>query len=86
MNERAILTLGWIATLTAIAMYLSYVDQILRNLAGEKGSFIQPLATVLNCSLWVAYGWIKPKRDWPIMVANAPGVVLGTVAFATAIG
>ncbi len=85
MNDRNILILGWIATVTAVLMYLSYIDQILLNLAGQKGSFVQPLATVVNCGLWVAYGFLKDKRDWPIVCANAPGVLVGAVAMATAL-
>lgn len=84
-NERAIMLLGWIATATAVVMYVSYISQIQLNLAGHKGSTIQPLATVLNCSLWVAYGLLKRVRDWPVALANAPGVILGAITFATAI-
>ncbi|RZM11765.1 MAG: hypothetical protein EOP68_02880 [Sphingomonas sp.] len=84
MSERKLLLLGWIATATAVAMYLSYIDQIRLNLAGDKGSTIQPLATMVNCALWVAYGFLREKRDWPIVLANAPGVLLGAIALATA--
>ena len=48
--------LGWIATATAVAMYLSYIDQIQLNLGGQKGSGMQPLATIGNCSICVSYG------------------------------
>ena len=72
MSERKLMLLGWIATATAVMMYLSYIDQIRFNLAGQKGSVIQPLATMVNCALWVAYGFYA-KRDWPIVFANAPG-------------
>ena len=85
MSERGILVLGWIATATAIVMYLSYIDQIMLNLGGQKGSIVQPFATMVNCGLWVAYGVLKPKRDWPIAVANFPGVVLGAIPLATAL-
>ncbi len=77
--------LGWIATATAVAMYLSYIDQIQLNLAGHKGSTIQPLATMVNCALWVAYGFLREKRDWPIVFANAPGVILGGISLFTAL-
>ncbi|MDN4631499.1 SemiSWEET family transporter [Sphingomonas sp. PsM26] len=83
--ERAILILGWVATATAVMMYVSYISQIQLNLAGHKGSVIQPLATAVNCTLWVAYGLLKPQRDWPVALANAPGVVLGAITFATAL-
>ncbi len=85
MNERGILVLGWVATVTAIVMYLSYIDQIMLNLAGQKGSVVQPFATMVNCALWVGYGFLKNKRDWPIVVANAPGVVFGAAALVTAL-
>lgn len=68
INERVLRYIGWIATITAILMYGSYLDQINLNLTGSKGSVIQPLATVLNTSLWSTYGWLQPKRDWPIGV------------------
>ncbi|WP_294357962.1 SemiSWEET family transporter [uncultured Sphingomonas sp.] len=86
MQDKHLRLLGWIATATAVAMYLSYLDQIKLNVAGEKGSLIQPLATMVNCSLWVAYGFLRrPRRDWPIVLANAPGVLLGAISFATAL-
>ncbi|WP_269082636.1 SemiSWEET family transporter [Sphingomonas sp. Leaf343] len=85
LTERTVMTLGWIATAAPVTMYVSYVDQIRLNLSGEKGSMIQPLATVVNCSLWAAYGFLRhPKRDWPIVLANAPGIVLGALSLATA--
>lgn len=84
-NRDPIIVLGWIATVTAVLMYVSYISQIQLNLAGHKGSLIQPLATVLNCSLWVAYGLMKPVRDWPVALANAPGVLLGAITFTTAL-
>ena len=85
MKDRHLRVLGWIATATAVAMYLSYIDQIRLNLAGDKGSILQPLAAIINCSLWVAYGLLREKRDWPIVFANAPGVLLGAITLATAL-
>ena len=38
---------------------------------------------LLNCGLWVTYGVTKQKRDWPIIVANVPGVILGAVGLYT---
>lgn len=84
-QSRAISILGWAATATAVLMYLSYLDQIALNLAGAKGSRILPLATMLNCGLWMAYGALKPQRDWPLLVANLPGVILGAIALITAL-
>lgn len=83
MQEKHVDMLGWIATATAVLMYVSYIDQIRLNLSGHPGSLLQPAAMMLNCALWVAYGICKPKRDWPIAVANCPGVVLGAVGLYT---
>jgi|JI10StandDraft_1071094.scaffolds.fasta_scaffold695592_2 hypothetical protein len=84
MSQKTINILGWIATATSILMYFSYIDSIRLNLAGQKGSVIQPAVAVLNCLLWICYGCLKPKRDWPIVIANVPGVILGSIAFFTA--
>jgi hypothetical protein len=36
--------------------------------------------------LWVTYGLLKkPKRDYPVAIANAPGIIFGLLAFATAL-
>lgn len=85
MNDRHLLVLGWIATATAAVMYLSYIDQIGLNLSGHKGSILQPAATILNCTLWSAYGYLRPKRDWPIVAANSPGILFGLLALITAL-
>ena len=84
-NNRFITILSWVATFTAVCMYVAYIQQIDMNLNGQKGGAIQPLATAINCSLWVIYGLFKAKRDIPVALANAPGVFLGLATFATAI-
>ncbi|WP_314722386.1 SemiSWEET family transporter [Haemophilus pittmaniae] len=76
-NSRFITILGWVATFTAVCMYVAYIQQIDMNLNGQKGGAIQPLATAINCTLWVIYGLFKEKRDLPVALANAPGVFLG---------
>jgi hypothetical protein len=75
--------LGWIATATAMFMFLSYIDQIRLNLAGQKGSVVQPFATIVNCGLWTTYG--AARRDWPVAIGNFPGVILGALALVTAL-
>ena len=66
-------------------MYVFYLPQIESNLAGNKGSFIQPFMAGVNCTLWVAYGLFKEKRDWPLAIANTPGIIFGFVAAFTAL-
>ena len=65
-------------------MYVSYITQIANNLDGNPGAPWQPLAAFFNCVMWTLYGFLKPKKDWPIIVANVPGVVLALIAFITA--
>lgn len=83
--EKAMTILGWVASVTAIIMYVSYIPQILSNLHGVKGNPIQPLATAINTLLWVIYGLFKEDRDIPIAACNAIGFVFGLIAFFTAL-
>ena len=53
-NQRFITILGYVATFTSVCMYVSYLQQIGLNLSGQKGGWLQPFATTINCSLWVA--------------------------------
>ena len=53
MNEKQMKTLGWIATFMSVMIYASYIPQIMNNLTGQKGNFIQPLVATINCSLWI---------------------------------
>jgi len=85
MNEKIVKALGSVAAVAAIVMYVSYIPQIIGNLHGNRGDYIQPLAAAINCILWVGYGLLKKERDWPIVIANFPGVVFGLMAFLTAL-
>ena len=68
---------GKVATVTAVAMYVSYFPQIMNNLAHPgTGDWIQPLVAAINCTLWVAYGLFKEHRDIPVALANATGISL----------
>ncbi|MDM1355113.1 ABC transporter permease [Myroides marinus] len=82
-ETKFIRVLGIVATVMSIAMYVSYIPQIIGNLNGNKSDYIQPLVASINCSLWVVYG-VK-KKDWPIASANAPGVLFGLFACITAL-
>lgn len=77
--------LGRVGSLLSIAMYVSYIPQITNNLSGAKGNPIQPLVAAINCAIWVIYAAKKPKTDWPLLIANAPGILFGLITFFTAI-
>lgn len=85
MNEKIVKALGSVAAVAAIVMYVSYIPQIIGNLHGNRGDYIQPLAAAINCILWVGYGLLKKERDWPIAIANFPGVIFGLMAFLMAL-
>mgnify|MGYP001569669387 CR=1 FL=1 len=85
MKEVTVDKIGWFASLMAIAMYFSYIDQIMLNIGGQPGSVILPIVTVINCSAWTSYGFLKVKKDWPLIACNVPGIILGLVTAITAI-
>ena len=63
MNEKIVKALGSVAAVAAIVMYVSYIPQIIGNLHGNRGDYIQPLAAAINCILWVGYGLLKKERN-----------------------
>lgn len=85
MSDKQMKTLGWVATFMSVMMYVSYVPQIMDNLSGHKGNFIQPLVAAVNCSLWVYYGLFKKERDLPLAAANALGIIFGLITALTAL-
>ena len=82
-QQKFIQILGLVATFTAICMYVSYIPQIMNNLAGHKGNPIQPFVAAINCLLWVIYG--LKRKDYPLAAANAPGILFGAAACFTAL-
>ena len=74
---------GRIASVLSVIMYVSYIGQISNNLAGNPGTPWQPLAAFFNCVMWAIYGTFKEKRDWPIIIANVPGIFLAAATFIT---
>jgi uncharacterized protein with PQ loop repeat len=85
LSPKAFRVLGIVATFASLGMYVSYIPQIIDNLHGIKSNPTQPLAAAINCSLWVCYGLLREKKDWPIAIANSPGVFFGLMAFFTAL-
>ena len=67
--------LGYIGTVVAISMFVSLLEVAKSNLSGNSHIFIQPLVTVINCSVWSVYAFLKKEKF--IFAANIPGVFLG---------
>lgn len=84
MSDKTAKKVGWFASIIASLMFFSYIDQIRLNIAGSPGSVILPVVTVLNCSSWVAYALLKQKKDWPIVLCNALGIIVGFLTAITA--
>lgn len=85
ISTRTVDIIGRIASVLSVIMYVSYISQIANNLDGNFGTPWQPLAAFFNCTMWTLYGALKPKKDWPIIVANVPGIILGFLTFITAV-
>ncbi|AMV59979.1 Hypothetical protein ADU72_1681 [Pediococcus damnosus] len=84
-ESKLIQIIGRIASGLSVLMYVSYIPQIIANLNGNYGNPIQPLVAALNCIVWTIYGYFKPAKDWPIIIANVPGIFLGIITFCTAL-
>ncbi|WP_202819746.1 SemiSWEET family transporter [Thaumasiovibrio subtropicus] len=85
LAQKTIDRIGWIASIMAMLLFVSYIDQIRLNLSGQPGSMLIPAATILNCLAWLAYGGLREQKDWPIMACNGLGVLVGGVTLATAV-
>lgn len=48
-HARPIAIVGRIASVLSVCMYVSYIPQIMDNLAGHPGNPVQPLAAFFNC-------------------------------------
>jgi uncharacterized protein with PQ loop repeat len=82
MNQKIVEKIGWAASIIAILMWFSFIDQIRLNLAGQKGSLIIPIVVTVNCILWTLFG--LGKKNWQIVAANLPGIFLGIITAITA--
>jgi uncharacterized protein with PQ loop repeat len=72
-----------LATVVCCIMYISYIPQIMSNLSGNPVYPLQPAFATINAILWVGYGWLKTYKDWPVIIANAPGIIFGALTLIT---
>lgn len=61
-KERTVQIFGRIASVLYVLMYVSYISQIMNNLAGDKGNPIQPVVAMVNCIFWVIYASMQKKK------------------------
>ena len=60
MSEKQMKKVGWIATFMSIMMYVSYIPQILDNLAGHKGNFIRLETYFFSIGATLAKSFLRP--------------------------
>lgn len=82
-RKEIVTTIGNIASILSIIMYVTYIPQIAANLSGNPGVFWQPLAAFFNCLFWSIYGIGSKPKLWPIIVANIPGIFLAAITVIT---
>ena len=63
IHARLFPILARVASVTAVLMYVFYFPQIIDNINSHKGNWIQPLVAGINCTLWVACGLWREKKD-----------------------
>jgi len=85
LKSKIVNDIGWLASLMATIMFGSYIDQIRLNLAGKPGSIVLPIATILNCVFWFFYAVLRDKKDWPLVICNIVGIIVGAVTLITAL-
>lgn len=83
MNQKIAERIGWAASIIAIVMWFSFIDQIRLNLAGQKGSLLIPIVVTVNCILWTLFG--LGKKNWQIVASNVPGIFIGAITAITAL-
>lgn len=83
INQGIVEKIGWTASIIAILMWLSFIDQIRLNIDGQKGSLLIPIVVVINCILWTLFG--LGKKNWQIVASNVPGIFIGGITAITAI-
>ena len=79
-ESKFIRILSIVAAIMAVAMYVAYIAQIKQTWGDATGLWLQPFIAGINCTLWVSYALFKRERDYPILFANVPGVILGFLA------
>ncbi len=68
-------TIGFVASILAIIMFVSLIEVLLSNMRGESRIIIQPLATALNGFVWTLYAY--GRKDYFLLIPNVLALILG---------
>lgn len=82
-KSKLITIIGYIASVLSVIMYVSYIPQIAANLSGHPAEVWQPLAAFVNCVFWTVYGFGCKPKQWPIVIANVPGIIFALATVIT---
>ena len=75
-------TIGSVASVLAIIMFISLIEIAISNAMGRSEIVIQPAATFLSGGIWSLYAYAR--KDWFLLAPNALACVLGLVTVVTA--
>ncbi|WP_245535199.1 hypothetical protein [Selenomonas infelix] len=71
----------WRDCLRSVHLYVRFLYSAdswksVRSSGGLDSAFV----AFINCTMWVGYGFFKEHRDWPLVIANSPGIIFGLTA------
>ena len=75
----------WRDCLGSVHLYVRFLYSAdswksVRSSGGLDSAFV----AFINCTMWVAYGFFREHREWPLVLANLPGIIFGLTAAITA--
>lgn len=73
---------GSLGAAMAILMFVALIEVLMSNYSGDSAIWIQPLATLINCLCWTAYG--VGRHDWFVITPQLFGIVLAIATLLTA--
>ena len=76
-------TIGIIASVLAIIMFISLIEVLISNVKGESNILVQPIATSFSGFFWSLYGY--NRKDWIIMTPNLIALFLGVATTISAL-
>lgn len=74
---------GALGAAMAVLMFVALIEVLMSNYRGDSQIWIQPLATLINCLCWWAYG--VGRHDWFVITPQVFGIVLAAATLVTAL-
>lgn len=74
---------GTLGAAMAVLMFVALLEVLMSNYRGDSAIWVQPLATLINCLCWLAYG--VGRHDWFVITPQLFGIVLAFATLLTAL-